>query len=208
MPYEWTAFVIVTLLAVISPGADFAMVTRNALVSSRRAGVCTALGIAAGVLVHVTYAIMGIGLLISQSILAFTILKFVGAAYLVWLGLQMLKSGPATGDAISQPVALSDFRALKVGFLTNVLNPKTTLFVVSVYVQMVAPETELLTKIGCGAFMSMAHLVWFSLVALFFSTGSVRDRLIAVRHWIDRAFGAALTGLGLSLALSTAAARN
>lgn len=208
MSYELATFIAVTVLAVISPGADFAMVTRNSLISSRRVGVITAIGISAGVLVHVGYAVMGVGLIVSQSIVLFNILKLVGAAYLLWLGFTMLRARPTTEQELAHKAQISDRDALKIGFLTNVLNPKTTLFVVSVYVQLIGPTTPLAAKLGYGLFMSGAHLLWFTLVALFFSTGVIRRRLLAVRHWIDRAFGAALTALGLSLAFSTAGNRN
>lgn len=208
MNLEFIGFALITLLAVISPGADFAMVTRNALVSSRRAGVLTAIGISLGVLVHVAYAVLGIGLLISQSILAFNILKLLGAAYLLWLGISMLRTPKGSGETEQPKAALGDLDALKTGFLTNLLNPKTTIFIVSVYVQVVDPATTLLAKCGYGAFMSAAHLVWFALVALFFSAGPVRRKLLSVRHWIDRTFGAILTAMGLTLAFSTATGRN
>jgi threonine/homoserine/homoserine lactone efflux protein len=89
---ELLAVVTITILAVISPGPDFAMVTRNSLLLSRRAGLLTALGIGGGVLVHVAYTILGVGILIQQSIWLFNALKLVGAAYLIWLGVRMLRT--------------------------------------------------------------------------------------------------------------------
>jgi len=83
---------ILHFLAVISPGPDFIMITRNALIYSRRSGVFAALGLALGMLVHVTYSLVGIGLIISRSILLFTILKFVGAAYLISIGYHALRA--------------------------------------------------------------------------------------------------------------------
>jgi Putative threonine efflux protein len=82
----------ITILAVISPGADFAMVTRNSMMLSRRAGMLTAAGIALGVLVHVAYSLLGVGLVISRSILLFSLIKYMGAAYLVYLGVTMLRA--------------------------------------------------------------------------------------------------------------------
>ncbi|CAL5241496.1 hypothetical protein PASLES2_11060 [Pseudomonas aeruginosa] len=87
---ELLAFLTITVLAVISPGADFAMVSRNSLLYSRRAGLLTALGIGAGVTVHVGYSILGVGVLVRESLALFTALKLAGAAYLVFLGLRML----------------------------------------------------------------------------------------------------------------------
>src|SRR3546814_20934556 len=89
---ELLAVITITLLAVISPGPDFAMVTRNSLMLSRRAGMLTALGIGLGVLVHVTYTLVGVGLLIQQSLWLFTALKLVGDAYLIYHRLTMLRA--------------------------------------------------------------------------------------------------------------------
>ena len=199
---ELIAVITITLLAVISPGPDFAMVTRNSLMLSRRAGVLTALGIGLGVLVHVTYTLVGVGLLIQQSLWLFNAIKLVGAAYLVYLGVKMLRAKPARALADSAVAPLSDMAALRTGFLTNVLNPKTTVFIVSLFMQVVRPDTPLAVQIGYGAFISVAHMAWFALVALCFSAGAVRDRLLAVRHWIDRAFGGLLVGFGVLLAVA------
>jgi threonine/homoserine/homoserine lactone efflux protein len=96
---------------------------------------------------------------------------------------------------------LSDLAALRTGFFANVLNPKTTLFIVSLFIQVVRPETPLAVQIGYGGFISVAHMAWFALVALCFSTGTVRQLLLAVRHWVDRVFGGLLVGFGVLLAV-------
>ncbi|WP_323914314.1 LysE family transporter [Aeromonas caviae] len=199
---ELLAVVAITLFAVISPGPDFAMVSRNSLLLSRRTGVLTAIGIAAGVCVHVTYTLLGVGLLIQQSLWLFNLIKLAGAAYLIFLGIKMLRAKPAADEeSICQP-ALSSLGALRTGFLTNVLNPKTTIFIVSLFMQVVQPQTPLAVQIGYGAFIALAHALWFGAVALFFSTPAVRDRLLVVRHWIDRVFGGLLVGFGMLLALT------
>jgi RhtB (resistance to homoserine/threonine) family protein len=199
---ELLAVITITILAVISPGPDFAMVSRNSLLLSRRAGLLTALGIGGGVLVHVAYTILGVGLLIQNSITLFHALKLVGAAYLVWLGARMLAAKPGGNMTESAAATLSDGQALRVGFLTNTLNPKTTVFIVSLFIQVVEPTTALPVQIGYGAFIAAAHILWFALVALFFSAGAVRQRILAVRHWIDRSFGALLVGFGVMLGVS------
>lgn len=199
---ELLAVVAITLLAVISPGPDFAMVSRNGLLLSRRSGVLTALGIAAGVCVHVSYTLLGVGVLIQQSLWLFNLIKLAGAAYLVFLGIRMLRARPAVDEVMADQPALSSLGALRTGFLTNVLNPKTTIFIVSLFMQVVQPQTPLAVQLGYGAFIVLVHALWFSAVAIFFSTDSVRGRLLAVRHWIDRVFGALLVGFGMLLALT------
>jgi threonine/homoserine/homoserine lactone efflux protein len=94
---------------------------------------------------------------------------------------------------------------LRTGFLTNVLNPKTTIFVVSLFMQVVQPSTPFAVQVGYGAFISAAHIIWFALVATFFSAGGIRARIVAFRRWIDRVFGALLVGFGLLLAKASAA---
>ncbi|WP_406807115.1 LysE family translocator [Burkholderia semiarida] len=202
---ELIVVVTITLLAVISPGPDFAMVTRNSLMLSRRAGVLTACGIGLGVIVHVSYTLLGVGLLIRQSLWLFNAVKLIGAIYLIHLGARMLmaKAGDARADAAVAP--LSDLAALRTGFLTNALNPKTTVFIVSLFMQAVRPDTPLTVQIGYGAFIAGAHAGWFSLVAICFSAARVRDRLLSLRHWIDRTFGCLLVGFGVALAIARGA---
>lgn len=198
---ELIAVITITLLAIISPGPDFAMVTRNSLLLSRRAGVLTALGIGLGVLVHVTYTLVGVGLLIQQSLWLFNTIKLVGALYLIYLGVKMLRAKPSGVAAAGTLAPLSDLAALRTGFLANVLNPKTTIFIVSLFMQVVRPDTPLALQIGYGGFIAVAHVLWFALVAMCFSAGAVRERLLAVRHWVDRVFGGMLVGFGVVLAV-------
>ena len=201
---EFLGVALITILAVISPGPDFLMVSRNSLLSSRRAGVFSALGISAGIWVHIIYSICGIGLLISKSIILFNVLKVLGGAYLLYLGAKMLraKAQPDIKVELSGR-ALSDWQAFRTGFLTNALNPKATVFIVSLFMQAIHPATPLSVQLGLGVFISVTHMVWFTAVSLFFSTENIRKQLFRIRHWIDRVFGALLAGFGIALAAST-----
>jgi len=199
---EWIAVITITLLACISPGPDFAMVCRNGLLLSRRAGVLTAVGIGLGVLVHVSYTLLGLGWVLQQTPWLFTALKLAGAAYLIYLGIKMLRAQPDDQPLDTAPPALSDLAALRTGFLTNALNPKTSIFIVSLFMGVVRPDTGLTTQIAYGLFIAGAHVAWFSLVALCFSAGSVREKLMAARQWIDRAFGGLLVSFGVLLTLA------
>ncbi|MFG8563593.1 LysE family transporter [Pseudomonas paraeruginosa] len=197
---ELIAFLTITVLAVISPGADFAMVSRNSLLYSRRAGLLTALGIGAGVTVHVGYSILGVGMLVRESLALFTALKLAGAAYLVFLGLRMLLAREvAVADEVASGAGVSSWAMLRGGFLTNALNPKTCLFVVSLFMQVIDPHSVLPAQLGYGAFIVAAHLAWFGLVACFLSSPPVRARLVRFRRRIDQFFGALLVGFGVLL---------
>ena len=200
---ELIAVALFTVLAVISPGADFAMVTRSSYAFGRRAGLSAALGIALGVQVHVLYTVLGIALIISQTPSLFLAMKVLGAGYLIYLGYKSLTNTTRIslegGTASSQ---LGVFAAFRSGFLTNALNPKTMLFVVSAYTQVVQPGSSLATSLGYGLFMSVAHWLWFSLVALFFSSASLRRVMLDRQLLVDRVIGVALIGLGLAVVLA------
>lgn len=197
---EWLAVITITAFAVMSPGPDFAMVSRNSLTLSQRAGILTAVGIGAGVLVHVSYTLLGIGVLIQETPALFDSLKLVGAAYLIWLGVKMLVSQDLAFPISAPKTALSDHAALRIGFLTNVLNPKTTIFIVSLFMQVVDGETPLVTQIAYGAFIAVSHILWFSTVSMFFGAPQIQQRIFGLRRWIDRVFGLLLVGFGIALA--------
>ncbi|MGF6590313.1 LysE family translocator [Pseudomonas sp. 2835] len=196
---ELIAVALFTVLAVISPGADFAMVTRSSYAFGRRAGLAAAMGIALGVQVHVLYTVLGIAVIISQSPALFLAMKVLGAGYLIYLGYKSLTNTTRIsldGASASQLGVLAAFRS---GFLTNALNPKTMLFVVSAYTQVVQPGSSLAVNFGYGAFMSFAHWLWFSLVAVFFSSAVLRRAMLERQRLVDRVIGVALIGLGLAV---------
>ncbi|MGW0210387.1 LysE family translocator [Streptomyces sp. NPDC003233] len=196
------AVAVITVLAVIAPGADFAMVVRNSYLYGRRTGLLAAAGVAAGVLVHVTYTLLGVGLLIASSTALFTVIKLIGAAYLVYVGVRTYRTRGELKIDLADRRALTPFAALRTGFLTNVLNPKTTLFVVSTFAQVVSPDTPLYQQVGYGLFMSLAHLLWFGVVATFFSQARMRALMLRGQKILNKVIGSVLAGLGVSLALA------
>lgn len=202
---ELIAVATITILAVISPGADFAMVTRNSMLHGRTAGLLAASGIAAGVQLHVLYTMLGVGVLLKQSPQWFFAVKFAGALYLIYVGYQTWVSRPNSDTSAAKPQSLTKLGALCTGFFTNALNPKTTLFVVSVYTQVVQPDTPLGIQIGYGLFMSLAHGMWFGLVAAFFSEPGLRVRMLRRQVAVNRVIGGVLGVLGVTLVFASAA---
>lgn len=199
---ELLAVALITVLAVISPGADFAMVTRSSYAFGRRSGLMAALGIACGVQVHVVYTVLGVAVLISQSPGLFLAMKVLGAGYLIYLGYRSLRTTtPLSLGAAHGAPGRGALGAFASGFLTNALNPKTMLFVVSAYSQVVQPGSSLGLNFAYGAFMSLAHWLWFSLVALFFSHEALRQAMLRRQRAVDRVIGVALIGLGLAVLL-------
>ncbi|WP_010225718.1 LysE family translocator [Pseudomonas donghuensis] len=196
---EIIAVALFTVLAVISPGADFAMVTRSSYAFGRRAGLAAALGIALGVQVHVLYTVLGIAVIISQSPALFLAMKVLGTGYLIYLGYKSLTNTTRISLDGTSARQLGVLVALRSGFLTNALNPKTMLFVVSAYTQVVQPGSSLAINFGYGAFMSFAHWLWFSLVAVFFSSAVLRRAMLERQRLVDRVIGVALIGLGVAV---------
>ncbi len=202
---EFMTVALVHLLAVASPGPDFAVVVRESVARGRRAGSWTALGVGCGIFVHVAYSLLGIGLIVSQSIVLFNLFKWLAAAYLVYLGWRVLRARPMSLEAIdgtNAPVARSAWRAFVIGFVTNGLNPKATLFFLSLFTVVISPDTPLLVQAGYGLYLAGATALWFLLVAWLFSRGRVRAGFARMGHWFDRLTGAVLIGLGARLALS------
>lgn len=194
------AVALITLLASIVPGPDFAMVTRNSYLHGRRAGLLAALGIALGVQVHVFYTMFGVGLIIAGSPVLFTAIKFVGAVYLIVIGWQTWSNRTGLVIDLQDGARVPRHQMLLNGLLTNALNPKTTLFVISTYTQVVQPGTPLGVQFGYGLCMSAIHLAWFALVATFFSQANFRLRMVQHQRTLDRLIGALLMALGVLLA--------
>ncbi|URM90946.1 LysE family translocator [Streptomyces sp. MRC013] len=203
-----TAVAAITVLAVIGPGADFAVIVRNSHLYGRTAGLLAAVGISLGVLVHVAYTMLGVGLLLSGIPVLFTVVRIVGACSLVWIGYRTFSTrageiDAATGDADAEPRA-SRLQSLRTGFLTNALNPKTTLFVVSTYTQVVHRDAPPAQQAGYGLFTAFAHLVRFGLAAGLFPAPVLRSRVLRRRKALDRSIGAVLMAPGVSLVLASA----
>ena len=199
---EFSKVAVAHLLAVASPGPDFAIVLKQSLVNGRRAAIWTSIGVGAAILLHVTYSLLGLGLLIRSSPLWFNVVKYAGAAYIAWLGVQGLRAKPPAQDPAA-PGAPSHRGAFASGFLTNALNPKCTLFFISLFVLIVNPATPKFVQAGYGVYMSVATMAWFSLVSLLFTREEVRGRFLAQGHWIDRALGVVFLAFALSLAFSS-----
>ena len=192
-------------LAVISPGPDFLMITRNSLIYSRRTGIYSAIGLGLGILVHITYSLVGIGLIISKSIILFNTIKLLGAAYLIYIGYKSLTSKSSkTNIAVGeQRKDINKLAAVRIGFITNVTNPKATLFFLSLFTLIVTPTTPMIIKILMGAEMSIVTSLWFIFVAYLTSHHLVKSRIGGIQHFAEKFIGIVLIALGIKVALST-----
>lgn len=166
------------------------MVSRNAMVYSRRAGLWASVGIAAAVWLHVAYCITGVALLITSLPKVYEVIRWIGASYLVYLGIKSLLASAKTQEstAATQP-DITDRSAFGSGFLCNALNPKTTLFFLSIFTQIIQPSTPITVQILCGLIISLAHLAWFSSVAFWLSTPRLLSTIWHLKPWIERILG-------------------
>jgi RhtB (resistance to homoserine/threonine) family protein len=195
------------LLAVASPGPDFAIVLRQSIAHGRRTAIWTSLGIGTGILVHVGYSLLGIGVLIAQSQVWFDMVKYTGAAYLAWIGVAALRARPRPeaelGEGIAAAAPPANHSAFVTGFLVNVLNPKAALFFIALFLTVINPGTPRAVQAGYGLWMALATAAWFSCVSLFFTRADVRRTFLRIGHWFDRGMGVLLLALAARLALAS-----
>lgn len=208
MSSYWREFLTLAVahgLAVASPGPDFAIVLRQSLRHGRRTALWTSVGIGSGLGVHVTYCLFGLGYLLQRSPVALTTVKYLGAAYLAWVGIQALRSRARTDDVdlASGATAPSTGAAWSAGFLVNVLNPKVALFFISFFSLAISPATPRWIQAGYGLWMVGTTIVWFSFVSIVFARDAVRRAFLRHRHWIDRALGVVFLGFAAMLAVAT-----
>jgi threonine/homoserine/homoserine lactone efflux protein len=208
------------LLAVMSPGPDFALVASRALGRGRSSAILVALGIALGVIVHVAFGIAGLSVLLTQSAFAYACVKYIGAAYLIWVGWQCLKAKPASTYELQRVVHYDDddppaqkhttmsshsllgaAREVGIGFLTNALNAKAAIYFLALFSQVVVGQTTAWLS-GLGLLLVVITFAWFALLGYMLSADSVRSRFMRVRHWFERACGAFLIALGVRVATS------
>lgn len=187
----------VTLLAVISPGPDFAIVLRNSMRDGRSVGVMTALGIACGVSVHIAYTVPGFGFLVQEATWLLEVMRYLGAAYLIWLGVASFRCRKGgSDDGLATGNTLSAMAAVRQGFFCNALNPKTSLFFIALFTQVVDPATSFATQIGFGVFIALAHLLWFVFVAWCLTHQRLNILFARMKTGIERVVGVCLIALG------------
>lgn len=199
-----SAVTLIHLLAVISPGPDFIVAVKNALSYSRKTGIWTACGFGLGISVHIIYCVAGLALIISQSILAFNIVKLLGAGYLICIGVKSIfaKSSNIEVRATQQKIDISPLEAVKIGFLTNVLNPKATLFFLTLFTVVISPEAPKLILVILSSIMIVNQVLWFSLVAIFFTQKGIRNAFDKFQGIFNKVLGGLLIGLGIKVALT------
>ncbi|MDI6028850.1 LysE family translocator [Corticibacterium sp. UT-5YL-CI-8] len=210
-PYfvELASLMAVFAFAIVSPGADLAMVIRQSMTHGRREAVLTSFGIGTALMLHVSYTILGLGLIISQSIYLFNVVKWCGVAYLLYIGFKALRAGrteiesyaPEAGEV---PKRQSAVKAFSLGFAVNALNPKAVFFFLSIFSVMIGAHTPASIKFGYGLVMASCLILWFVGVSFFLTTPRMRAAFSRASKWVDRVSGLVFISLGLRLAIQKA----
>lgn len=208
---EWISVAVITWLAVISPGPDFAMVSKLSLSQGRKAGVLCALGIGTGISIHLTYTLFGFGILLSKQVWLLEMIRLIGASYLIWLGVSSFwpdvkhwlnRSKPAASDNAATKLEMGlqvKQRPFASGFICNAFNPKTMLFIVALYSQVIASDTSLLAQLGYGLHIAAAHIIWFTIVACLLTTNVLQKRIAKAKRWLERVCGSVMLIFGVKL---------
>jgi threonine/homoserine/homoserine lactone efflux protein len=200
------SFALLGAFLTITPGLDTALVLRAAVTLGRGPAFATALGVNAGALIWGAGAAVGVSALLTASTVAYTVLRVAGAAYMIFLGVRMIRAAlrPAPiAEAAAAPTA-SIWSAFGRGLFTNLLNPKVGAFYIAVLPQFIPPESS---PLGVGLLLALVHdiegLLWFALII--FGAQAARGFLArrAVRRTVDAGTGAVLIGFGVRLGLSS-----
>lgn len=205
----WPEFLLVAsvhFVAVASPGPDFAIILRYAVRHGVKVALAASLGIGLGILVHVAYSLLGIGLLLKTTPWLFQLFSLLAAGYLGYIGLMALRSAPAAEPTAEVTVAattqISLWQSFRTGLLTNGLNPKATLFFLALFAVIISPETPTSFKILYGLYMAVATAGWFSLLSFLLTREKVTAFLLNYGYWFDRIMGLVLLALAMQLVFS------
>jgi RhtB (resistance to homoserine/threonine) family protein len=203
---EFITIALVHLVAVASPGPDFAIVVRHSVAYGRRIAIYTSVGIGLAILLHVAYSLVGLSVIIASTPWLFTTISYFAAAYLLYLAIGALRSGPSkAGDPRTQvnkklpPISVK--KAFWTGFLTNGLNPKATLFFLSLFTAIIDVNTPIMVKAGYGLYLAVATGLWFCFLSYLLSTSKVAQLIGEKGYWLDRTMGVLLVGLATKLVI-------
>jgi RhtB (resistance to homoserine/threonine) family protein len=188
------------VLVVLSPGPNWAVTIKNGIYSWRT-GLATVFGMAAGTLIHISYCLIGIGVLVSQSILLFNLIKWAGAIYLIYIGVRSLLSKKNNDKewAMSEKKGLTVWGAFYDGFLTDLLNPKATLFYLALFTQVIHSGTQPIVQFLYGLTVLAIELIWYSLMVFLLNHHWIRQGFMTISRWVEQVIGAILIVMGIRL---------
>ena len=192
----------IAIFMAVLPGADFVMVTRTSIYNGRLAGLYMSLGMCLSVSIHASYSIAGLAVVIANSAWLFSTIKYLGAAYLIYIAWKLLTTRESlNSDQNALMTEMSPFIALRLGFTCNILNPKTSIFFLSIFTQVVSVDTPLIMQISYGVIIMLAHFIWYSGIALLLSHPQMLPRFNRQKQKIDKVAGFVLMLIAIKLSL-------
>ncbi len=204
MVTQFFSVALISLLGAMLPGPDFAIVTKNSLFHSRKSGYFTSLGVATAIMVHMSYCVLGLALVISSSLLLFSLIKYVGATYLIYLGVMSLFSKQSkkifSSNGELKKSEISNFASFRQGFLCNLLNPKATLFFLSLFTVIIKPGTPFSAQIVYASEIVLIAMAWFCTLTVILSHPYIKHSLEKAEKYIAKILGVFLIGFGTVLA--------
>tara|TARA_B100001173_G_C15980645_1_gene544350 strand:- start:40 stop:666 length:627 start_codon:yes stop_codon:yes gene_type:complete len=191
------------LIALISPGPDFIVACRNSIQYSRKIGLWTAVGFGMGVCFHLTYAFFGLTWIVSQSDFLLTLIKYLGAIYLIYIGISSFFSKNTKIELTKDQrfYKMKWHAAIRMGLLTNLLNPKATLFFLSLFSFVVGPKVDPTVMTLLAMIIVSSTVLWFSLVAFFLTHQKIRNLFLGNQKQLSYIFGAILILIGIRIIL-------
>lgn len=199
---EFFTITLIIVLAAISPGPDFVIVVKHAMASGRNAAILAALGVSCSLIIHSSYCLLGLAIIITHSLLLFSMIKYIGAAYLIYIGMTGLFSKQKV-SAIAPPVHSTStlLNAFFQGLLCNLLNPKAIMFILAFFTLIVGAKTPWMVQIGYVFEIALVGLVWFSLLTFIITHDRIKKKLHKIQYYITKLMGIVLIGFGTSIAL-------
>ena len=199
---QFSIIAILHLFAVMSPGPDFALIIRQSLCYNRKVSIITSIGIGVGILFHILLCITGIGIIISKSNILFNIIKIAGGLYLIFLGCKSLLAN-AEFDLNSKnkksKSTQSNMEAFFTGLVTNILNPKATLFFLSLYAFIINEQPMLEIQIFYGIWMSIITGIWFCILSIILTNSIITKQIKKILNSIQNITGIMLIIIGIQL---------
>ncbi len=201
----WATIAIMHFVAVISPGPDFAIVLKQSLQKGLSSALWTSAGIGAGILLHVAYSILGVSIVIRTTPWLYTSLLYAAAIYFVYIGVSGLRSKPSlqSDDILQTPLIQKSkwYKAFGLGFLTNGLNPKATLFFLALFTAAIPQDTSLSTQIFYGVYLALSTTIWFCFLSYISSRAKIRHAYQSHGYYFDRFMGVVLIGMAILLVI-------
>jgi len=190
------------LFAVMSPGPDFAIILKESMSGRRSASLFASVGIGVGILIHVMVRMFGLGVIISESKILFDFIKIMGSAYLLYIGVKSLIENIQYQNHNNKANQISNFKSFQLGFFTNVLNPKATLFFLSLYATIITNETTMIMQSIYGLWMAVITGLWFCLLSVILTNKSIIGKVQKFVGIIQKGTGIILIAFAIKLLFS------